>query len=85
MHAAASPESSVSPFDFLQALGVHVQDDEGRALDGEKQADAWEFYCRLLHLLEEEEVNSRDSHKDPTMMQTVLGSTTADIVSAAWS
>ena len=81
MHTAEPAVSSVSPFNFMQAVGAHVSDDEGRPLDGERQSDAWEFYCGLLHRLEEEEVNSRDSYADPTMVQNLLGCTTVDIVS----
>jgi ubiquitin C-terminal hydrolase len=81
MHTAASSESSVSPFAFLQALGVLVKDGDGRPLDGEMQTDADEFYNSLLHHLETEEMNSRDSYKDPTVVQNLLGCATAYIVS----
>ena len=70
MHAEGSASSSVSPIDFLYALGVLIEDDNGHPLDGEMQADAWEFYCRLLHHLQDEEVNGRDSHKDPTTIES---------------
>lgn len=81
MHTAASSESSVSPFDFMKALSVLVKDGDGRPLDGEMQSDADEFYNRLLHQLEIEDVNSRDSYKDPTVVQNLLGSATVYIVS----
>lgn len=81
MHTAASSESSVSPFAFLQALGVLVKDGDGRPLDGEMQTDADEFYNSLLHHLETEEMNSRDSYKDPTVVQNLLGCATVYIVS----
>ena len=80
MNTAGSETAFVSTVDFLYALGVFVNDDRGHPLDGEQQGDAWEFYCRLLHQLETEEVIHRDSHKDLTMMEKLLGSATVEIV-----
>ena len=81
MHAVESTASSVSPIDFLYALGLLVEDDNGYPLDGEMQTDAWEFYYGLLHQLQYEEMNSRDSHKDPTTVENLLGSSSVDVVS----
>ncbi len=80
MDTAGSEIAFVSTIDFLYALGIFVNDDKGHPLDGEQQGDAWEFYCRLLHHLENEEVNSRDSHKEMTVMEKLLGSATVEVV-----
>ena len=67
----------------MYALGLLVEDDNGHPLDGEEQADAWEFYYSLLHHLEQEEMNSRNSQEDPTTVKTLLGSSIVDVVSEA--
>ena len=84
MHTAGSADSFVSPFEFMQAAGVLLKDGDGRSVNGEREMDAEEFYGLLLRQLEDEEVNGRSSHTNPpspTVVETLLGSSTADLVS----
>ena len=74
MMDADPPANTPSSYLFRQACGVLLKDDHGIGYDGETQAECMEFFEKLLHHLDEEEMEDREEGSEvPSLVRELFG------------